>query len=67
MVAARAAHHDARGVRIDVTLGEGPDATTSGAGHRRGRDIEPEHFFKGTRGGVTVDVRRFCHHSFFLD
>jgi hypothetical protein len=66
VVAARAANHDARGAVIDVSLGEGSDATTSGAGQRRGGDIESEYFCEGARGGVTVDVRRFCHHSFFL-
>ena len=46
---------------------EGGDATTAGAGQRRGGDIESQHVREGTRGGVTVDMRRFCHHSFFLD
>jgi hypothetical protein len=67
VVAVRAAHHDARGAVIDVTFGEGYGATTSGAGQRRGGDIESQHVCEGTRGGVTVDMRRFCHHSFFLD
>jgi hypothetical protein len=67
VAAARAAHHDARGAVIDVTLGEDPDATTSSAGERRAGDIEPEYFCEGTRCGVPVDVGRFRHRSFFLD
>jgi hypothetical protein len=50
-----------------MTLGEGPDATTTDAGQRRGGDIESQHVCEGARGGVTVDVRRFCHYSFFLE
>jgi hypothetical protein len=67
VVASRAAHHDARGTVIDVTLSESPDATTSGAGQHRGGDIEPQHFCESACCGVTVDVYRFCHLSFFLD
>jgi hypothetical protein len=52
---------------INVTLGEGYGAATAGAGQRRGGDIESQHVREGTRGGVTVDVCRFCHDSFFLD
>jgi hypothetical protein len=52
---------------INVTLGEGYGAATAGAGQCRGGDIASEHFREGARGGVTVDMRRFCHHSFFLD
>jgi hypothetical protein len=50
-----------------MTLGEGCDATTAGAGQRRGGDIEPQHAREGARGGVTVDVHRLCHYSFFLN
>jgi hypothetical protein len=67
MVAAGATHHDAGGSVINVTLGEDPDTTTSRAGQRRGGDIESQHVREGTRGGVTVDVCRFSHDSFFLD
>jgi hypothetical protein len=67
VVAVRAAHDDARGAVIDVSLGEDPDSTTSCTGQCRGSDIASEHFREGARGGVTVDMRRFCHHSFFLD
>jgi hypothetical protein len=67
MVAVRAAHDDARGAVIDVSLGEDRRATTSRTGQRCGGDIESEYFCEGARGGVTVDMRRFCHHSFFLD
>jgi hypothetical protein len=52
---------------INVSLGEDPDTTTSRAGQRRGGDIESQHVREGTRGGITIDVRRFCHSSFFLD
>jgi hypothetical protein len=67
VVAARAAHHDSGGAVIDVTLGEDSDTTTSRAGQRCGGDIESEYVCEGARGGVTVDMRRFCHHFFFLD
>jgi hypothetical protein len=52
---------------IDVGLGEDPDATTSSTGQRRGGDIASKQVPEGARGGVTVDMRRFCHHFFFLD
>jgi hypothetical protein len=65
--ATRAAHHDARSAVIDVSLGEGPGATTGLAGERRGGDIESQHFCEDARGRVTIDVRWFGHHSSFLD
>jgi hypothetical protein len=50
-----------------MTLREGPDASTAGASQQRGGDIESEHVREVPRSGVTVDMRVFCHHSFFLD
>jgi hypothetical protein len=67
VVAAGAAHDDTRGAVINVTLGEGYGAATAGAGQRCGGDIESQYFREGARGGVTVDVCRFCHDFFFLD
>jgi hypothetical protein len=67
MVAALATHHDTRGALIDVSLGESPDPTTSRACHDRSGDIESQHFSEGACCGVTVEVRRFCHLSFFLN
>jgi hypothetical protein len=67
VVAGRAAHDDARGAVVDTTLREGDNASAVGAGEPRGGDIESEQVRKGTRDGITVEVRPFCHHSFFLD
>jgi hypothetical protein len=67
VVAARAAHHDAWAAVIDATLSEGYGAATADAGQRGSGDIESKNAREGTRGGVTVDMRRFWHHSFFLD
>jgi hypothetical protein len=50
-----------------MTFGEGCDATTAGAGQRRAGDIESQHVREGTCGRVTVNMRGFCHRSFFLD
>jgi hypothetical protein len=49
-----------------MTLREGCDAITAGTGQPGGGDVESEHVGEGTGDGVTVDVRPFSHHSFFL-
>jgi hypothetical protein len=67
MVAGRAPHHDAWSAMVDVTLGKGSGPTTFSAGQRGGGDIESKHLREGACAGVTVDMRRFGHHSFFLD
>jgi hypothetical protein len=63
VVATSAPHHDAGPAKIDMTLAEGLDMTTSGAGQHRGGDIESQDLCEGTPGGVAVDVRWFSHRS----
>ena len=63
VIATRAAHHDSRSAVINVTLGEGREHATAGAGQHRVGDVESEHVREGTRSGVTVDMRRFGHAS----
>jgi hypothetical protein len=43
------------------------DAITAGTGQPGGGGVESEQVREGTRDGVTIDVRPFSHHSFFLD